>query len=105
MTEKHYSLGVDIGTGSARVGVFDDRGELLGEAKAPIALHRPLEHHVEQSTSDIWRAVCDATRRAVDQAGIEPARVKSLSVSATCSLVLLDRQHEPLALSPGGERW
>ncbi|KFF49673.1 hypothetical protein GY26_06750 [Gammaproteobacteria bacterium MFB021] len=105
MTETHYSLGVDIGTGSARVGVFDDRGELLGEAKAPIAMHRPQEHHVEQSTRDIWRAICDATRRAVDAAGIEPARVKSLSVSATCSLVLLDRQHRPLALSTGDEGW
>ncbi|WP_342594905.1 FGGY family pentulose kinase [Salinicola lusitanus] len=105
MSHTVYSLGVDIGTGSARVGVFDDRGELLGEAKAPIAIHRPLEHHVEQSTTDIWRAVCDATRRAVQQADIEPAQVKGMSVSATCSLALLDRQHEPLTLSPGDESW
>ncbi|WP_110692229.1 FGGY-family carbohydrate kinase [Salinicola halophyticus] len=105
MTDTHYSLGVDIGTGSARVGVFDDRGELLGEAKSPIAIHRPLEHHVEQSTTDIWRAVCDATRRAVSQADINPALVMGMSVSATCSLVLLDRKHEPLTLSPGDESW
>lgn len=105
MTRPTCFLSVDIGTGSARVGVFDDRGVLLGEAKAPIAQHRPFDHHVEQSTTDIWRAICDSTHRAVAQAGVEPAAVASMSVSATCSLVLLDQARAPLPLSPGDEMW
>ncbi len=50
-------LGIDVGTGSARAGVFDERGRLLGRASEPIEIYRPAEDFVEQSSEDIWRAV------------------------------------------------
>lgn len=105
MNTQEHVIGIDIGTGSARAGLFNRTGRLLGTAKAPIAMNRPAEHHVEQSTSDIWRAVCDATRHAVAEAQVTPETVKGISVSATCSLVLLDAEHAPLALSPGEQAW
>ena len=60
-----YLLGVDVGTGSARAGVFDRQGVLLGTAKQDIATHRDAGSIVEQSGEDIWRAVSVATRGAV----------------------------------------
>ena len=35
-----YLIGVDVGTGSARAGVFDVAGRLLATAKRPITMHR-----------------------------------------------------------------
>lgn len=105
MVNQEYVLGIDIGTGSARAGIFTLDGVMLAEAKTPIAMHRPAEHHVEQSSTDIWHAVCRATQRARDAAGVAPDAVTSMSVSATCSLVLLDQQDKPLGLSPGDEAW
>ena len=100
-----YLLGVDVGSGSARCGVFDMNAALLGVGKHPIAQHRPAPDHVEQSSDDIWRAVCAAVREAVAEAGIDARAVAALSYSATCSLVLLDDAHAPLALTEGETPW
>ncbi|WP_252107925.1 MULTISPECIES: FGGY family pentulose kinase [unclassified Halomonas] len=105
MSHQEHVLGIDIGTGSARAGIFTQDGVMLAEAKTPIAMHRPAEHHVEQSSTNIWRAVCSATRRATEAAGVAAESVTRMSVSATCSLVLLDKAYRPLALSEGDEPW
>ena len=59
-------LGVDVGTQSARAGVFDLTGTLLGRGEHAVQTWRPEPDHVEQSTRDIWGAVCTATRQAID---------------------------------------
>ena len=63
-------IGVDVGTGSARAGVFDSSGRLLGSAKRTIAIWREPGDIVEQSSADIWRAVTEAVREAVDASGL-----------------------------------
>ncbi|RWC97845.1 MAG: ribulokinase, partial [Mesorhizobium sp.] len=65
----HY-LGIDVGTGSARAGVFDHTGNMLASAKRDIEVWREAGDIVEQSSNDIWRAVCAATREAVAQSGV-----------------------------------
>ena len=62
----------------------------------------PADHFVEQSCDDIWRACCGATRAAVEEAGVDPARIAGIGFDATCSLVALDRDDRPLGVSPTG---
>lgn len=81
-------IGVDVGTGSARAGVFDAKGTLEGTAKRAIDMVRTDAGHVEQSSAQIWRAVCEAVREAVERAGITAADVGGIGVDATCSLVV-----------------
>lgn len=69
MAEKHF-LRIDVGTGSARAAAFDEFGNLLGSAKAAIALWQEAGQIVEQSSNDIWRAVCACVQGAVRQPGI-----------------------------------
>ena len=57
-----YYLGIDVGTGSARAGIFDERGRRVGMATHPIKIWRPAPDHVEQSSEDIWRACARAAR-------------------------------------------
>ncbi|VEA69012.1 Ribulokinase [Serratia plymuthica] len=97
-----YFIGVDVGTGSARAGVFDLNGRMVGQASRPIDLYRPKADFVEQSSDNIWQAVCSAVRDAVNQADINPIQVKGLGFDATCSLVVLDKEGRPLTVSPSG---
>jgi ribulose kinase len=46
-------IGVDVGAGSARTGLFDARGTLLASAAHPIQVFRPVTDHVEQSSREI----------------------------------------------------
>ncbi|WP_434361094.1 FGGY-family carbohydrate kinase [Parasalinivibrio latis] len=98
-----FYIGIDVGSGSARAGVFDANGVKAGEASCPIDIYRPQPDFVEQSSDNIWQAVCDAVKKAVLQAGINPDDVNGIGVDATCSLVVLDTKGLPLTVSPTGQ--
>ena len=70
-----FFIGVDVGTGSARAGVFDAAGHLLGAASKPIATLKPAEDFVEQSSRDIWETVCDCVRRDCSEAAGEVSSI------------------------------
>jgi D-ribulokinase len=95
-------IGVDVGTLSARAGVFDSAGRLIASARRPIAIWREPGEIVEQSSDDIWRAVTSAVREAVDASGLPPKAIAGIGFDATCSLVALDRDARPLSLSQTG---
>jgi FGGY-family pentulose kinase len=99
-------MAVDVGTGSARAGLFDIGGRMLARAARPIAMHQPRQDHAEQDSADIWQAVCGAAQEARSQAGLPPEAVAGISFDATCSLVALDRDDRPASVSTtGADRW
>jgi FGGY-family pentulose kinase len=98
----NYYLGIDVGTGSARAGIFDARGRRAGSASFPIKLWHPAPDHVEQSSEDIWRACVRATRAALRGAGLKAAAIKGIGFDATCSLVALDAEDRPVTVSTTG---
>ncbi len=99
-------VSVDIGTGSARAGVLDRSGKLIGRAESPIDLNQPEPNHAEHDSEQIWRAVCAAVRAAMAGAGAKPDQVAGISFDATCSLVVRDKDGGQLSVSRSGEpRW
>ena len=91
-------IGVDVGTGSARAGVFDLEGKRLGAAARAIKTWTYRNgDFVEQSSDDIWRSCCEAVREALT--GVDASEVVGISFDATCSLVVLDKQGDPLSVS------
>jgi len=95
-------LGIDVGTGSARAGLFTATGRMLGSASQPIKMWKPQPDFVEQSSDDIWAACGRAVRGALKQAGATPAQVAGIGFDATCSLVCLDAHDRPVTVSPTG---
>ena len=96
-------IGIDVGTGSARAGVFDANGKMLGQGSHPIKMWRPQAEVAEQSSDDIWNACAEAARHAVEEAGVDTGNVRGIGFDATCSLVALDEQDRPVSVSSSGE--
>ncbi|MBB3309927.1 D-ribulokinase [Rhizobium sp. BK196] len=96
---KHV-IGVDVGTGSARAGLFDLNGRMLASAKRDITLFHETGSIVEQSSTEIWAAVCAVVREIVATSGIDPASVAGLGFDATCSLVVLGKGGGSLPVGP-----
>lgn len=58
----HYYVGIDVGTGSVRAALVDQRGVLLAFAEQPIKKWEPQFNYHEQSSEDIWAACCLVTK-------------------------------------------
>lgn len=93
---------VDVGTRSARAGIFDRTGRLLGRGEHAIRLDEPRPGHAEHSSGDIWQAVCAAVRQARGAAGAPADAVVGIAFDATCSLVVADADGGPLPVGAGG---
>lgn len=91
-----YLIGIDVGTGSARAGVFTTNGRMVGTDRSPIAIHRESGAIVEQSSEDIWNAVSSAVRGAMQAATVKPEEISGIGFDATCSLVVLGEGGTPL---------
>lgn len=104
MDNDAYLIGIDVGTGSARAGVFDAAGRLVASAKRAITLHREGGVIAEQSSAQIWRAVCESVREAMGLAAITPDQVKGLGFDATCSLVVIGADGQGLPVGDPAHR-
>jgi FGGY-family pentulose kinase len=101
-----FVLAVDVGTGSARAGLFDRRGRLVARAEHPILTNRETPDIAEHSSEDIWNSVVAAVRKAVETVGVDRASINAIGFDATCSLVVLTRDGEPVDMSiHGGGAW
>jgi FGGY-family pentulose kinase len=89
-----HLLAIDVGTLSARAGVFDRSGALLASEAAGFDLHRPHEHHAVYRMDEIWRAVCHAVRAVRARTGHVP--IAGIAFDATSSLALVAEGGSPL---------
>mmetsp|Transcript_10718 Transcript_10718/g.21538 ORF Transcript_10718/g.21538 Transcript_10718/m.21538 type:complete len:568 (-) Transcript_10718:1041-2744(-) len=111
MFESLY-LGIDVGTSSARAGLFDCAGRCHGTGSSEFPTSHPEEDFYEQSSDKIWDAVCAAVARAFnsvrdhtssDSSGDDVAkRVVGIGFDATCSLVALGDDNQPVSVSKSG---
>src|SRR5258707_12519536 len=92
-------VGIDVGTSSARAGIFDENGSLLASARHPITVWHEAGSVAEQSSSEIWAACAASVRAAMAEAGLPDSAARGVGFYATCSLLGLDAPRNPLPLS------
>jgi FGGY-family pentulose kinase len=102
MTAERYVIGVDVGTASVRAGLFDVGGRMIASMVEPIKIWRPKPDYAEQSSVDIWRAACKVVKGVCQKSAIPPFAIAGISFDATCSLVVLDKEGNPLPVNDEG---
>lgn len=82
-------LGIDMGTGGARVGIFDLNGNPIVFCGEDYPLYTPASGRAEQDPGEWWDAICKASHRAIAESEIDPHCIRGMSVDTTCCTVLL----------------
>ncbi|XP_027662824.1 FGGY carbohydrate kinase domain-containing protein isoform X3 [Falco rusticolus] len=98
-----YYVGIDVGSASVRAALVDRFGTVVAHADQPIQIWEPQPDHYEQSSADIWAACCSVTKKVVR--GVDASQIRGVGFDATCSLVVVDKQFQPLAVNCEGQNY
>jgi FGGY-family pentulose kinase len=92
-----YVLGIDCGTQSLRVGLFDLSGEMLASGTQAYAVDYPQVGWAEQNPEHWWQAARVVVPAVLRKAGVHPKQVEGVSVDGTsCTVVACNRDGELL---------
>ena len=98
-----YFLGIDVGTGSARVGLFNAEGLLVAHHSHPIEIWKPRDNFVEQSSDNIWEAICHCCKLVLEESEVDTSSIRGIGFDATCSLVLIDAKGDAVSVDLEGD--
>ncbi|EDO15042.1 hypothetical protein Kpol_392p9 [Vanderwaltozyma polyspora DSM 70294] len=87
----HY-IGVDVGTGSVRACVINDKGEILSLRSKDITKEELKPNYITQSSREIWQCICECVNYVLQESQIIPSSVLGIGFDATCSLVVIDKE-------------
>src|SRR5689334_16010620 len=97
MSESALVAGIDLGTSSCKVGLFDAAGQLHGFGRAAYAIARGPGGLAEQRADDWWQAVAVAVRQALQVWPVSADRVAAVGLSGQVGThVLIDEAAEPI---------
>lgn len=93
MADAQYLLGIDLGTGGARAGVFDLQGYPKGTCATEWSTHFPRSGWAEQDPDEWWSCTVQAVRGALTASGLPPEQIAGISLDSTSSTVVaMDRR-------------
>ncbi|GFR93456.1 FGGY carbohydrate kinase domain-containing protein [Elysia marginata] len=98
-----YFVGVDVGTSSVRASVVSDTGKRCSSFTQEIRIWNPCTDFYQQSSENIWEMVSYAVQKSISDAQVLPENIKGIGFDATCSMVVLDEDFQPLTVSPHGD--
>jgi L-ribulokinase len=91
--------GVDFGTLSVRVSIFDSAKGRLGSGVAEYPLLRKKDDpdHATQSHADHMKALAEATHRAIEAAAVDGNAIEAIALDTTGSTIIpVDAHLEPI---------
>ncbi|WP_046213451.1 gluconokinase [Paenibacillus wulumuqiensis] len=97
MSEAKFMIGVDIGTTSTKAVLFEEAGKIVAQGAVEYPLHTPVPSVAEQDPDQLFRAVIDSIRQAMDKSGRAPEDILFVSFSSAMhSMLVVDKDGKPL---------
>ena len=97
MKEPTWFLGIDLGTGSCKSVVIDDKAMILGFGVGEYAAGGAHNRWQEQNPRELLQAAITSVRQSIAEAGVDSDHCAGLSIGgALHSIMALDRKGEPL---------
>ncbi|MCG4282230.1 gluconokinase [Lacticaseibacillus saniviri] len=92
-----YMIGVDLGTTSTKVVLFDMKGQSHAYANNPYPLYQDTPDMAEEDPEEIFEAVIAGLTEVMRKGKVQPGELKGVSFSAAMhSLILMDKDNKPL---------
>ncbi len=86
--KKPFVMGVDAGTGSIRVGIFDINGNPVVFANQEYETYFPKPGWAEQNPDEWWSSLKIATKKALKESGVNPEDIIAIGADGTSSTVV-----------------
>lgn len=78
---KKYLMGIDEGSQSAKITIFDIEGNIVCEGKAPLRPYNlPKPGYVEHPDDDWWNAICKASRNCMEKFEGDPKDIVGIGL-------------------------
>ncbi|MEI3598652.1 MULTISPECIES: FGGY-family carbohydrate kinase [unclassified Oceanobacillus] len=98
--KKQLLMGIDAGTESVRVGLYDLQGKEVGIGVTEYQTFQPKPGWAEQNPREWWSALVTSTKKALSQSEASKEEVIGISLDTTsCSVVLCKNDGTPLRSS------
>ena len=98
---KPYLLGIDIGTSACKVAVFEKSGTVVAAANGDYPVYYPKEGWAEQNPEEWWSAVCQAVKKVIEKAGIQPEEIAGIGIDGqSWSAIAMDKDGNVLTNTP-----
>jgi gluconokinase len=92
-----YMIGVDLGTTSTKVVLFDMQGKSVAYANNPYPLYQDTPDMAEEDPEEIFEAVIGGLTEVMRKGNVQPDELKGVSFSSAMhSLILMDQNDRPL---------
>ena len=94
-------IGIDVGTSSCKVAVFDADGIAMAQESRDYPVHYPKPGWAEQNPDDWWYAICTAVQDLLKKSEINPKRIAGVGIAGqSWSAIPIDKHGNCLCPTP-----
>ena len=96
-----YLLGIDIGTSSCKIVLFDRGGQVIASETGAYKVYYPHDGWAEQDPEEWWKAVCESTAKVIEKSGIDAADISGVGIDGqSWSAIAIDDAGQCLINTP-----